>query len=227
MALSLEDAKAAALATLELDSPAPTPPPAPVPAFGPTQAPLPDFDPSYPVHIPTPHLLLIIPAPGVIRVLSHFDDWLQERLEAYETEVNFVPSTIFAPPALRRKAAAGSAPKAPVAPPRQRPTPRPPLPTSHELQWILSLLTRLDSLLAGDDMSALRILTKTIVSLVEASEQARSEREQQGTRASVGGRTAEEKMAEEDEAERRAQCWMIVAAVASVWAQRDLWEEQL
>ncbi|ORY89293.1 hypothetical protein BCR35DRAFT_320559 [Leucosporidium creatinivorum] len=229
MALSLEDAKAAALASLEFDSPdSPPKPLAPPPSVSePPSEPSYTIDPDHPAHVPSPSLLLSIPTPHVVRILSHFDEWFQERIEAYEAAASFVPSTIFAPPALRKKVVNGSArPSAPAPAPRPspaRPTPRPPLPTSHEAHWILSLLARAESLLAGDDISSLRILVRTILGLVEESDKQQQEKEAKREAAGGGPRSMAERNRDEEDAEGRAHCWMIVAAVAEGWAQRDLW----
>lgn len=225
MTLSLEDAKAAALASLELDTPddqhKPASPPPSTSAPASSEPVTYSYDPDHPPHVPSPSLILSIPTPHIIRILSHFDEWFQERTETYEEAVSFVPSTIFAPPALRRKTASTSAtPKpAPKPSPPARPTPRPPLPTSHEAHWILSLLARCESLLAGDDISSLRILIRTLLGLVEESDKQVEVREA----ARVGGRSMAERERDEQDAEGRAHAWMIVAAVAEGWAQRDLW----
>jgi len=229
MALSLEDAKAAALASLEFDSPASPPKPVAPPTSAELATPEPAYtiDPDHPVHIPSPSLLLSIPTPHVVRILNHFDEWFQERIEAYEAAASFVPSTIFAPPALRKKAINTSAKTASTAPaphpPRARATPRPPLPTSHEAHWILSLLARAESLLAGDDISSLRILVRTILGLIEESDKQQRAKETKREVAGGGPRSMEERNRDEEDAEGRAHCWMIVAAVAEGWAQRDLW----
>lgn len=227
MVLSLEDAKAAALASLEFDSPASPPKPVAPPSAEPAPEPTYAIDPDRPAHTPSPSLLLSIPTPHVVRILSHFDEWFQERIEAYEAAISFVPSTIFAPPALRKRAVNVTAKTTtPAPPPRPLParaTPRPPLPTSHEAHWILSLLARAESLLAGDDISSLRILVRTVLSLVEESDKQQQAKEAKREAARGGPRTMEERSRDEEDAEGRAHCWMIVAAVAEGWAQRDLW----
>lgn len=230
MPLSLEDAKAAALASLEFDSPASPPRPVAPPPSAETPTPEPAYtiDPDHPAHIPSPSLLLSIPTPHVVRILSHFDEWFQERIEAYEAAISFVPSTIFAPPALRKKAVNGTAKTTTPALPSPRPlparaTPRPPLPTSHEAHWILSLLARSESLLAGDDISSLRILVRTVLGLVEESDKQQQAKEAKREAARGGPRSMEERNRDEEDAEGRAHCWMIVAAVAEGWAQKDLW----
>ncbi|KAL8292417.1 hypothetical protein RQP46_001029 [Phenoliferia psychrophenolica] len=225
--LTLAEVKLLALAALELGE-EPTPPPAPTPTLGPAE-----LEPDAPheldraPHFPTPALLLALDQPTKIHLLSHINDWLVERSEAHEAVAKFVPSTIFAPPALRRKAAAASTstptpsttPKPTPTPPAPAPAPRPPLPTLLESQWILSILASLDSLLAGDDISTLRTLIRTITDLVTAAEASR------GKEGSGDG--IKRSREDEDEAEKTALCWMAVAAVAATWGQGDLWNSNL
>lgn len=226
MPMGLEDVKAAALASLELDSPDDPPQPVAPPSSALTSEPsTPTYDPDHPPHLPSTSLILSIPTPHVIRILLHFDEWFQERIEQYEAAASFVPSTIFAPPAVRRKATNGAV-KAPApAPPRPPPraTPRPPLPSAHEGQWILSLLARAESVLAGDDISSLRILVRTLLSLIDESDVQQLARQQKRESEGTGGRSMEERNQDEEDAEGRAHAWMAVAAVAEGWGQEDLW----
>lgn len=214
--MTLEEARAAALASLELDAPAPSVPPPSASSAAPE--PPASYDEDHPPHLPTPSLILEIDHSTIVHLLSHFTHWFTERQEVYEAAINYVPSTIFAPPALRRKAAPKSSTSSlpPTRKPHPRTPPRPPLPTSHEVHWILSLLSKLDSLLAGDEMSTLRDLAKILLQLVEESEREKEGREWKG-------RSKEERASDEEEAEGRAGSWMVVAAVAAGWGQSDLW----
>jgi hypothetical protein len=238
--------KAAVLASLELDMDEKMEPKkaeAGQPRFGvppsaPAQQPRPDLatasEPEYDrlPRLPSPALISAIPGPSIVHVLSHFDDWLTERFEAYEEQVNYVPSTIFAPPSLRRRAGAAGKPAAsrPAAPPMTTTTtprsassrPPVPLPTAHESHWMLSLLTRLNQLLDGDDLATLRQLAKTLVKLAETSAKTQTTKVRPTT-----GRSMESRREDEEEAEGRARCWMIVAAIASTWSQPDLWDPNL
>ncbi|GAA6054270.1 hypothetical protein JCM3770_005153 [Rhodotorula araucariae] len=230
----LEAAKAAILASLDLDAPEPetaSPPPSARPTLQPAAPDPPGQSPEYErlPQLPSPALLVAIPGPALVHLVSHFNEWFTERIDAYEDKINYVPSTIFAPPALRRKAATAAKPKpaAPALPAASKPpaaAPRPPLPTAHESHWLLSVLTRLEQLLDGEDLSSLRQLGKTLAAMAETSEAARAER---AAAAESGGRSMKERLEDEDEAEGRARCWMIVAAIAGVWAQADLWDSTL
>lgn len=228
----LESAKAAILASLELDTPEPTnsPPPAPPPlprpapsAPPPTQ--IPEFD-KLP-QLPTPSLILSIPLTSIIHILSHFNEWFMERLETYDQELNWVSSTIFAPPAVRRKpggakVAGGVGTKEKEQEKKKRNAVAP-LPTPHEVHWMLSLLSRLNDLLDGDDLSNLRLLAKTLVDMVEASEKAMKKALSESKRE----RTMDERREGDEEDEARARCWMVIAAIAGVWKQEDLWNVNL
>ncbi|GAA5983095.1 hypothetical protein JCM10908_000153 [Rhodotorula pacifica] len=235
--------KAAVLASLELDedagkvqaSPAR---PAPDTNSNPelssraqVSAPEPEYD-RLP-RLPSPGLISAIPGPSIIHVLSHFDEWLTERFETYEDKVSYVPSTIFAPPSLRRRAGAAvksstSRPAAPL-PIASTASTRPavgraPLPTAHESHWMLSLLTRLEQVLDGDDLATLRQLAKTLVRLAETSAKSQTG---DGNGKPGTGRSMESRREDEEEAEGRARCWMIVAAISSIWSQADLWDPSL
>jgi hypothetical protein len=103
-----------------------------------------------------------------------------------------------------------------VVPKQEKKTlPPSPLPTAHETHWILSLLSRLNDLLDGDDLSLLRQLSKTLVEMIELSEN----KKQLGTKDGVSE--------EEELEESRARCWMIVAAISGIWKQQDLWNLNL
>jgi len=225
----LESAKAAILASLELDTPddeishsPPPPPPIPTRPSPAPPAQTPEFD-KLP-QLPTPSLILSIPLPSLIHVLSHFNEWFTERLELYDQELNWVSSTIFAPPAVRRKPRVPK-PNASVGVKEKgsekKRNAKAPLPTAHEVHWILSLLSRLNDLLDGDDLSNLRLLAKTVVEMVEASEKALEKSRGKAER------TMEERREGDEEDEARARCWMLVAAIAGVWKQEDLWNVNL
>ncbi|GAA5895976.1 hypothetical protein JCM6882_005577 [Rhodosporidiobolus microsporus] len=234
----LEAMKAAALASLELDTPEPDEA-EPSPPFAPAQppalalaassAPAPSLQtPEYErlPQLPSPALLVSIPGPSIIHIFTHLNDWFTERFDAYEEAVHFVPSTIFAPPSLRRKPG-GAKPTAAAFPTPvsssavKKPPPKPPLPTAHESHWLLSLLTRLERLLDGDDLANLRQLAKTLVQLAEESASKKS------VPGAGGGRSMEQRRQDEEDEEARARCWMVVAAIAEVWAQGDLWDTSL
>jgi hypothetical protein len=215
--MTLEEAKALALASLELDAPE-LPPLPPLPPTVQGKA-VPTYHPDFPPHIPSPAILLALDHQTIVRLLEHMTEWLEERQEAYETaQANeWTPSTTSAllPPSLRRKKLVPST-TAPLPAKKKRVRPPPPLPTTHEISWILSLLTRLSVPLAGEDTSTLRTLARLLLSMNAASESSLVGRD-------PSGRTKEERQGEEREAEGRAGGWMVVLAVATGWGQWDLW----
>jgi hypothetical protein len=73
--------------------------------------------------------------------------------------------------------------------------------TSTDRHWILSLLASLDELLTGSDISNLRSLARTCLGILRA----------------LGSRV--------DAEDQEGTCWMVVAAVAGVWKQSDLWDD--
>lgn len=78
----------------------------------------------------------------------------------------------------------------------------------NDAKWIFCLLARLDEGLSGEQISTLRELARACVSLLLES--------LKGTRF------------ESSSVERlngRDSCWMVIAAVARGWGQRDLWED--
>jgi hypothetical protein len=107
-----------------------------------------------------------------LSVLSHFDAWLSKSLSHHSD----APSSTLGKPSATT-----------IVSPVER-------------DWILSLLSSLDELLTGSDISSLRSLAKTCLSVLRFLGFPLNEEDQEGA------------------------CWMIVAAVADVWKQSDLWE---
>lgn len=252
----LEQAKVFALASLELDAPdivtpaslhtLPPSHPAPVavetappnPIISPVPTTIPQsvdgYDPDFLPQSPSPALLLDIPQPTLIHLLQYLNDWLLDSHDDYTEQLSliFSPSTTLVPTAVRRKKAASTqAPKVAIVPkkimaPRSL---RPPVPTAHEGAWIMSLLSALSSLLSGDDISTLRTLAKTVLILGGSSLRAltRYEAERGDDAAGMNGAAAGHRVRDEEDAEGRARCWMVVAVIAGVWGQTDLWNEVL
>lgn len=191
---------------------------------------VPSYDPEHPPHLPTPALLLGLSQLTIMSLLGHITDWLVDRQdeadEADEAAQAEMPSTIFTPAVLRRKPGKPSLPASAVfkpSPASARPRRRPPLPSAHELNWILSLLSRLHALQAGDDIASLRALAKVVTAMVEASQDEVEAWEDAGGRSTEEG----ERLRDEEDAEGRAKGWMVVAVVAGVWKQDDLWNSNL
>lgn len=232
--MTLAEAKAAALASLELD--VDTPPPPPKPPARPSSQPThlattqPTYDPKHSPHLPTPTLLLSLTQPTIFYLLGHIIEWLVERQEEAEAALEAeTPSTIFTPLSLRRKpgpkpaSSAAVSPAPTTTPPPSKPRRRPPLPSAHELNWVLSLLARLNSLQAGDEISTLRAVARVVTEMVEGSEQEVERWEAGGGKSESEG----EKVRDEEDAEGRAKGWMVVACIAGIWNQGDLWNTNL
>ncbi|KAJ3736541.1 hypothetical protein DFJ43DRAFT_1052681 [Lentinula guzmanii] len=92
---------------------------------------------------------------------------------------------------------------------RQPPFPR--LTRAH-LQWVFTLLTRVDDYISADDMNLLRNLTRTCIALLKViiCEPTSLDPDKQVD-------------AGEDNADDQAACWMIISVVIGIWGQRDLW----
>lgn len=182
--------------------------------------------------------------PTTVCVISYFNTWITERLEAHIDKTSSFPSTRLLPPALRnRKSKTKAAPK---PPPMSTPSPSPStLPASfaasspeiasstvlvtkqsdratsiltpHILSWLLSLLASrsLTTLLTSDDIAILRDLCRLLKRILGV---ARREGERAQTeRAGIAEGDGENETI-------RAKCWMVIAAVVAVWGQSDLWE---
>ncbi|KAK4054514.1 hypothetical protein OIV83_001008 [Microbotryomycetes sp. JL201] len=221
--MTLDDMKAAALASLELDAPdviqtafvlpefrPPSPPT--MPAIEPPPSYI--IDPDQQPHVPSPSILLALPTPHALKVLSLFGDWMTERIEDYEFALTSVPSTIFAPPSVRKKQQAQNPSRTRPAKPRVKL----PLPTLHESHWMLSLLTRVESVLDGNDVATLRQVAKTILNVLQHVNIQKQKLGEAASFAEQGPLQAEE------EAEAEAHCWMIIAAITGHWKQSDLWD---
>jgi hypothetical protein len=76
-------------------------------------------------------------------------------------------------------------------------------------RWLFALLAHLDSQLVGDDISVLRILARACIACIIQSR----------IQASSRSRDREEILQDEMGA------WMIICAVAGIWAQHDLWQD--
>ena len=89
-------------------------------------------------------------------------------------------------------------------------------------RWMFSLLSRVDDWISGDETSLLRNLARSCVELIAERRRKRSAAVSTGVEASdVGGGGAAEDAAQADE----SSFWMVVAAIAGVWGQRDLWAD--
>lgn len=83
---------------------------------------------------------------------------------------------------------------------------QPPL-SQNDARWIFFLLARLDQELSSDQISTLRILARSCLTLL------------------LGSLKLGTQVFSPEISQARAGCWMIILAVAKGWGQLDLWEE--
>jgi hypothetical protein len=99
------------------------------------------------------------------------------------------------------------------------PPPSPHPISANHLLWIFTLLARVEETPSADDTAQLRSLARGCVGLMKD--------------ASRSGTATDEAALMVDQAEVSgensrgfvAACWMVLAAVTTVWAQHDLWED--
>lgn len=84
-------------------------------------------------------------------------------------------------------------------------------------QWIFALLTKIEDQLSADEMNLLRNLARACLGLIQMhrSKHARNNLVSEGSSVPV-----ENTMHMSD-----ASCWIIFAAIAGYWGQRDLWAD--
>jgi hypothetical protein len=121
--------------------------------------------------------------------LKHFDTWISRALELAEEPPDFIstqPATIGNVPSV------SSAISLPISP--------------FNTRWMFALLLCLDNELGPDEMSDLRDLARTCISVVRW----------QVLHGKLAGTVDPEQEA------MRMGCWMIVYAISATWAQHDL-----
>ena len=84
-------------------------------------------------------------------------------------------------------------------------------------QWIFALLTKIDDQLSADEMNLLRNLARACLGLIQMhrGEYAKRDAVSEGVSGPVG---VGDTMLMSD-----ASCWIVFAAIAGYWGQRDLW----
>ncbi|KAF8743333.1 Survival motor neuron (SMN) interacting protein 1, partial [Rhizoctonia solani] len=90
----------------------------------------------------------------------------------------------------------------------------------HHQQWTFSLLAHLDTGLRSEEISHLRELARACIAVV------REDLEGEGPaivdQSTVGGR--DEREEEKGKYSHLTGVWMVIAAIASIWGQRDMWQ---
>jgi hypothetical protein len=82
-------------------------------------------------------------------------------------------------------------------------------------RWIFALLSRVDDYVTADNISLLRNLARGCLSLLK----------NMLSRPESGDEPAEASQSAVTPAMTERSCWMVIAAVAGFWGQRDLWME--
>jgi len=90
-----------------------------------------------------------------------------------------------------------------------QPSPSPSYLTETHARWIFVLLSRVEDYVTADDMSLLRSVARSCLSLLKRSLQK--------------GDLTQSNLPEPQMGERS--CWMIISVIASIWGQQDLWDE--
>lgn len=86
--------------------------------------------------------------------------------------------------------------------------------TETHARWMFALLSRVDDFLSADEMSTLRSLARGCMGLIKDILQKRAQRTAPDVETDVG-----------DPGIAETSCWLVVAAVAGLWGQRDLWQD--
>jgi hypothetical protein len=92
----------------------------------------------------------------------------------------------------------------------------------HHSTWLFGLIARYDNdVMDGKEISALRSLARVCIATICRS----LEKELLTSPDSNALSTGAASTADRDRVTGRTSLWMVVAAVASVWGQSDIWEE--
>ena len=86
-------------------------------------------------------------------------------------------------------------------------------------RWIFALLTKIEDQLSADEMNLLRNLARACLGLIQSyrSERAKNKAAPEGVSSPAP--------VENTTHITDASCWMIFAAIAGHWGQRDLWAD--
>lgn len=87
--------------------------------------------------------------------------------------------------------------------------------TEVHARWIFVLLSRVDEYISADETNTLRSLARGCMGLIKERME-RAEPSEEANSAEPG---------EVDRMIAESSCWMIITAVISIWAQRDLWQD--
>ncbi|KZT29346.1 hypothetical protein NEOLEDRAFT_1056217 [Neolentinus lepideus HHB14362 ss-1] len=93
--------------------------------------------------------------------------------------------------------------------------------TEVHARWMFALLSRVDDHVDADDMSLLRNLARACIGLLKDRKWKKVFLAQAG----VGGQDEVGPDSIVQEAMSERSCWIVIAAIVYVWAQRDLWQD--
>ncbi|KAH9466939.1 hypothetical protein MJO28_000476 [Puccinia striiformis f. sp. tritici] len=145
----------------------------------------------FPPREPIPLFLKALEQATVIAVISHYQTWIQERINALATLIQKSNET-----ELLSDTEEDSSESEEVV-----------LLSPSDGAWLLGLLSVLDTVLTSEDVYKLRELARTCKHVVRITDAALE-------------------VAQDSSAEQEAGvAWMVIAAVADVWGQKDLWDE--
>lgn len=81
--------------------------------------------------------------------------------------------------------------------------------TISHARWMFALLTKVDSMVSANEMSLLRNLARACLEIIKTC---------QDSDMNISCAETVERMSD-------ASCWMIIAAVADYWGQKDIWDD--
>ncbi|KNZ53319.1 hypothetical protein VP01_327g3 [Puccinia sorghi] len=149
----------------------------------------------FPPRQPIPLFLKALEQTTVIAVLSHYQVWIQERIGALARMVELGEGRE------EERGGVGGAEAGEVQ--------EIVLLSPSDGAWLLGLLAVLDSVLTSEDVFKLRQLARTCKHVVRISNAAMQLQHHYS----------------DDALQEAAPAWMVIAAVADVWGQKDLWNE--
>lgn len=108
-------------------------------------------------------------------------------------------------------------------------------PTDVHMRWIFALLTRIDLFCSADEMSCLRGLARACLALISVVRRRKvgnpmpspHRAQADGTTETTSGVEKHPTPQDSGEPKTLSECsmWFVFSAVASIWGQRDLWDD--
>jgi hypothetical protein len=109
------------------------------------------------------------------------------------------------------------------------------IPTDVHMRWIFALLTRIDLLCSADEISSLRSLARACLALILVVRRRKVESRLLSPNHEQADRTTDTSEVETHvtpldtgrDPKTLSECsmWFVFCAVASIWGQRDLWDD--